>query len=243
MAREIPDMIPEEELARRIIDAGAVDIRDVDGGQDPFLYSSGNYGPGYLNIKGLVGRQDVFKVLTQQTALRLATHEATFDFIAANATGGMVPGYQVREDYQAITGRDVPYIYVRNTRKIGGHQEYTTGLTNNPEIPVGSRPLVFEELVNYAQTTANSAEVLKDEGYPPEYAGTLVTYDNPVAVKRIQDQGLTLVWSARLPTILAVGREMGRFSQQAVDAYMGFLEDPAAWQQAHGYARKDLANE
>lgn len=240
---ERPNRLPESDVARLIIDAGGLDIRDVNSGQEPFLYSSGNYGPGYVNIKGLVGREEVFKTLTEQCALKLADEEADFFFIAANATGGMVPGYQVREDYTRITGRRVPYIYVRNTRKIGGHQEYTTGLKDNPEIPLGSKPLIFEELVNFAQTTGNSRKVLADEGYIATHAGTLLHYENPEAIKRLTEEGLTLIWVARLNRVLEVAGDLGAFPPSAIDDYQEFLRDPKTWQESRGLKRVDLGNE
>lgn len=240
---EIPQRISEEDLSVRILDAGAISIRDINTGEKPFLYSSGNFGPGYVSIKGLVGKQAVFKMLTEQCALKLVDEEAKFDFIAANATGGMVPGYQVREDYQRITGREIPYIYVRNTRKIGGHQEYSTGLTDNPEIPVGSRPLVYEELVNFAQTTCNSRLVLAEEGYPATHAGTILHYENPKAVARLNQEDLKLVALVRLRTVLEVAEETGSFSRTAVADYRKFLQNPKAWQEARGFKRVDLGNE
>ncbi len=155
----------------------------------------------------------------------------------------MVPGYQVREDYTRITGREVPYIYVRNTRKIGGHQEYTTGLTGNPEIPAGSKPLIFEELVNFAQTTGNSKKVLEDEGYIATHAGTLLHYENPEAIKTITEEGLTLIWVARLNRVLEVAGNIGTFSPRAIDDFQEFLRDPKAWQESRGFKKVDLANE
>lgn len=240
---EAPKYLSEQDLAVVVLDAGAVSIRDVDAGEEPFLYSSGNWGPGYVSIKGLVGRESVFKALTFNCAKRLVDQEADFDFVAANATGGMVPGYQVKEYYQQITGRKVPYIYVRNTRKIGGHQEYATGLINNPEIPQGSKPLIYEELVNFAQTTLNSRTVLADEGYNATHAGTILHYENPEAVARLQEENLILIPTLRLKTVLEVAQETGRFSAKAVDDYRTFLKDPLSWQAARGLERRILGNE
>lgn len=227
----------EEELASIILDTGAVDIRDLTAGEEPFLYSSGNFGPGYLNVKGMVGRQRAFKTLTEQCALRLVEANADFDFVAGNATGGMIPGYQVREDYQRITGKEVPYIYVRNTRKIGGHQEHTTGLSENPEILRGSKPLIFEELVNFAQTTCNSKEVLAKEGYPARFAGTLLHYENPEAILALQRHNLQLIWVVRLQTVLDVAEEAKKFSSAAVADYRAFLKNPQEWQTQRGLSK------
>ncbi len=29
-----------------------IEIRDIDGGEEPFLYSTKNHGPGYVDVKG-----------------------------------------------------------------------------------------------------------------------------------------------------------------------------------------------
>ena len=170
-----------DEISSRIIAAGGFEVRDVDAGQEPFDYSSANRGPGYVMIKGLVGQPHVIQFLTMQLALRLIDN-INFDFIAANATGGMIPGWQLRNDLEGLTGKEIPCVYVRETRKIGGHQEYVTGDMNNPLIRAGMGALVFEELVNFAETTTNSAKVLRDKGYKAEVAATLLFYDNPQAI-------------------------------------------------------------
>lgn len=240
---ERPQKISEEDLSVLILDAEAVEIRDINAGEKPFLYSSGNFGPGYVTIKGLVGRQAIFKTLTEQCALRVLEEGADFDFIAANATGGMIPGYQVREDLQRISERSIPYIYVRNTRKIGGHQEYATGLAGNPEIPKGSKPLIYEELVNFAQTTCNSRIVLAEEGYPATNAATILHYENPQAISRLEEENLKLIWTVRLQTVLQVAEDTKRFSREAVADYRDFLKNPQVWQEARGLKRVDLGNE
>ena len=56
------------EIASRLINSGAVEIRDVDNGESPFNYSTGNRGPGYLQIKGLVGQPSILKFLTKNLA-------------------------------------------------------------------------------------------------------------------------------------------------------------------------------
>ena len=67
-----------EELILEVIKARAVEIRDVPSrvtneeieklplSRQPFLYSSGNWGPGYVTIKNLVGRKKIIKSLLSQ---------------------------------------------------------------------------------------------------------------------------------------------------------------------------------
>jgi len=230
----LPERLSEEEICRQILDAKAVEIRDVDAGEEPFLYSSGNWGPGYVSIKGLVGQERVFKTLTEQLALRLIDAQTEFDFIAANATGGMIPGYQLREDLQRMTGRSIPYVYTRGTRKLGGHKELVTGVDGNPFIQKGQKPLVIEELVNFAQSTSNSAIGLRELGFPAENAATILHYHNPEALERLRETGVTVVELTNLPKLIEVAEEFGYSSPKAIESYRSFLQDPLRWQAERG---------
>lgn len=218
-----------EEIGSRIVDAGGLEIRDIDAGEKAFDYSSANRGPGYVMIKGLVGQPHIMQFLTQQFALRLVDN-INFDFIAGNATGGMVPGWQLRNDLEGLTGKDIPYVYVRETRKIGGHKEYIVGDMNNPLIQSGMRALIFEELVNFAQTTTNSAKVLRDKGYVADVAGTILSYQNPRALELLKETGVSLSYLISLKDLISIAEKTGKFSQKAIDSYREFLEDPVEWQ-------------
>jgi len=85
-----------EELILEVIKAKAVEIRDIDAGEEPFLYSSGNWGPGYVSIKNLVGRKKIIKSLCQELAKKVAK-EIPLDFVAGNVTGGVIPGWLLSE--------------------------------------------------------------------------------------------------------------------------------------------------
>lgn len=239
-APRLPERLSEENVCKLILDAGAVEIRDVDGGEEPFLYSSGHWGPGYLLIKGLVGQEKTFKTLGEQLALRVIDSGIEFDFIAANATGGMIPGYQLREDLQRLTGREIPYVYTRGTRKLGGHQELVTGTQNSPFVSEGDKPLVVEELVNFAQSTSNSAIGLRELGFPTENAATILNYRNPQGLERLKDTGVNLVELTNLPKVLDVAEKFDYFSPEAVASYRNFLQDPLNWEAERGFEPQEV---
>lgn len=133
----------------------------------PFLYASGNFGPGYLMIKGLVGRKMLIRCLARYLAIEVADKWPTgLDFVAGNVTGGMIPGWLVSEELEVLLGRRIPFVYIRELRKTGGQKELITGIQNNPEVPAGSTGLDMEELVNFAQTITNGAICLRGGGLP-----------------------------------------------------------------------------
>lgn len=208
-------------LMVRVLQApGALEIRDVDGGAKPFLYSSGNWGPGYVSIKGLVSQRELTKDLTYALGERVAA-SASPDFVAANVSGGMVPGWILAEYLK------IPYVYVRETRKKGGQQEHITGITN---IPPHANGLVVEELVNFAQTTCNSAEVVRSTGREVTHGACILYYGNPEADRALQEHGLKMVYLFTLLELLDCAEQHRIHPVAIVQGYREFLQDPLGWQ-------------
>lgn len=167
--------------------------------------------------------------------MRLIDSGVEFDFVAANATGGMVPGYELRGKFQELTGKRIPYVYVRGSRKPGGHKELVTGISNNPFIGEGERALVVEELVNFAQSTTNSAVGLREIGYQVHSAATILHYENPIALQKLRENDISVIKLTSLPVLLSVAEEGGFFDGRAIDDYKNYLRDPLAWQEQRGY--------
>lgn len=237
-------ILPIEEIAAVIIEAKAINIRDVGAGQPAYHYSSGNYGPGYVMIKGLVGKQKVFKFLARQLALRLAG-VLDFDCIAGLVTGGVIPSVYLREYLQDIQGREIPLVYIRETRKAGGAGEQITGIIDittgdlNPEIPLGARFAVMEELTNFANSLTNGAETLRKAGYSCSRGFSLLDYANSDAERALTAAEVSLTCLITLPELLAAAEESGAFSKQLIDDYNWFRSDPEAWMARYGYKKKE----
>jgi len=235
-----------EQIARMLIEAHALELRDVPmmvtnaevdrlpTQRQPFLYSSGNWGPGYVSIKNLVGRKDIIKYLCHHLALRVADEVRSLGFIAGNVTGGMVPGWQLSEELEGMLGRRVPFVYIRGTRKKGGQKELITGITDNPEISPGANGLVVEELVNFAESTCAGAVALRDAGYQATHGACILFYGNPEAIKTLGRHRVGMVYLLTLPRLLAVARWHRAFPGDAIADYECFLTNPLEWQGRRG---------
>lgn len=235
-----------DDVALMVLEAGAVEIRDVPSKvtneeveklpleNQPFLYASGNWGPGYVSIKNLVGRKKIIKSLSQQLGELIADKVPSLNFVAGNVTGGVIPGWLLSEELEKLLGRTVPFVYIRETRKKGGQKELITGTANNPEISPGDNGLVVEELVNFAQTTCNSADALRNAGYVVTHAATILFYNNPEAIKALKKHGIEMIALFTLPDLLAVAEKYQIHPQKAIDSYGEFLENPLSWQAARG---------
>lgn len=225
----IPKRAGLDESVMRIVKAGAVEIRDVDGGAKPFVYSSGNRGPGYLQIKGLVGQPETLLFLISQLAYGVV-EKAEFDFINGNATGGMIPGWQLRTFVSELLEKEVPFTYLRESRKEGGRGELITGIENNPLIKKGMSALIVEELVNFAETTCNAAKLFREEGFPVSHAACILTYDHQNSNQRLSENNLSLVALLRLPQFLDIAKANNLLPKEAIDSYRSFLANPIKWQ-------------
>lgn len=240
-----------DEVGLMVLNAKAVEIRNVPlkvtneeveklpRERQPFLYASGNWGPGYVMIKGLVGRKSIMKSLVRLLARQVAEKAPQVNFVAGNVSGGVIPGWLLSEELENLLGRTVPFVYIREARKKGGQKELITGIANNPEIPAGTNGLVVEELVNFAQTTCNGADALRDAGYSVDHAATILFYDNPEAVKALKESGIEMIYLFTLPKLLAVADEYRTHPIEAIDGYREFLADPLGWQAARGLTHID----
>ncbi len=209
----------------------------------PFLYASGNWGPGYLMIKGLVGRKVLIRCLARYLAIEVADKwPIEIDFVAGNVTGGMIPGWLVSEELEVLLGRRIPFVYIRELRKTGGQKELITGIQNNPEIhpgPLGSQGLDMEELVNFAQTITNGAICLREAGYRCKGGACILYYDNPVANKDLAGAGIEMVSLLTLPRIIDVADCNSTHSKDLLADYRQFLRSPLQWQADRGLTHVD----
>ena len=142
----------------------------------------------------------------------------------------MVPGYKLSEDISQLLGKEIPYCYLRGSRKKGGHGELITGIRNNPLIQKGMTALVVEELVNYAGTTGNAAEIFRANGFPVSYAACILTYNHPESNQRLKELGIELISVIKLTDLINVAEAQNSFSSNAIDSYKHFLDDPVTWQ-------------
>lgn len=223
-----------EEIASAIVKSGSVSIRDIDSGEEPFCYATGNRGPGYIMVKGLVGQRKVLKFLSRQLAHKVAPlYGKGFDFIEGNATGGMIPAWQLTDDVEKVLGLEegkIPYTYLRGARKEGGHGELVTGDANNPLIKKGMKVLIVEELVNYAGTTTNAAEEYRKAGYPVSHGACILFYDNPQANALLKEKEIIQIPLITLPQLLEVSEQTQLLPVKGINQYREFLADPVKWQ-------------
>lgn len=213
-----------------------ISIRNVKAGQEPFLYSTKNMGPGYVDIKGSVGFDAYFSPMIELLVDVLIEHGVTdIELIVGMMTGGAMPGYRLKQLLEKRLGRRIRYVYQRGARKEGGHGELDTGDRDNPFILPGCKTLVCEELVNFAGTTTNGVKYERSKGRIVEHAACILFYENPVAIQKLRDNKITLHYVIGLPELLEFGLANDFTTEDLVEQYREFLADPKLWNESRGY--------
>jgi len=202
-------------------------IKDIKAGEKPFLYSTGNWGPGYIMIKGLVAHGNIMRMMCQTLSDKILSSGKP-DFVVGNVTGGMIPGWELARNM------GVQFVYARDMRKKGGHHELITGLSNNNLIKPGTNCLIVEELVNFAGTTCNSAIYMKEKGYVVTDAACILFYDNPEARKSMEDIDIEMTCLFTLRELLEHARKIRTHKEYLIDSYLEFLDNPLKWQKDRG---------
>jgi len=218
------------ETMKKVLEYGALVIRDVDNGEEPFLYASGNWGPGYVSIKGLVSKPRLFESMTLQLASKIS-YITEIDIVAGNVTGGVPPSVLLSKQLSIFYGKDVPLLYVRDARKKGGMKELVTGHRSEYK---RKHVLVTEELVNFAQTTCNSVNILREMNYYVDCSCCILFYNNPVANEMLYNNKITIIYLFTLSELLYCAESCNYFSKNLIDKYRNFLEDPLDWQKKKG---------
>lgn len=199
-----------------------------------FLYSSGNKGPGYVMIKGLVSRPKIMKELCKRLATKIKNfldeNNYKIDIVNGNVTGGMIPAWEVCNNLSLLYNKNIPYFYLRKSRKIGGHCELITGpsLIENKNL---KNTIVIEELVCYAQTTCNASTILRESGYDVKYAGTILSYNHNQAINNLENNNINLISLVNLEDLLLRAKYLinndpnfvPKYNSDDIDRYLNFI--------------------
>ena len=221
----------EQDTAQKILSAGGLLIRDIAGGEEPFSYTSGNRGPGYCNIKNLVGQQFILREIVSYLLSKITS---SFDAIAANDSGGTIFGWELCSQREHSDDKLYGFVRVNLSQKKHGLLEQIIGAVDNPLIKEGTRFLLVDDVVNFATTMVESAELLRSRKYVVANACAVVDYENPVGHQRLRDAGITLTSAITLRSLLSVAEEKKKFPKDLIDDYRAFLDDPKFWQLSQG---------
>jgi hypothetical protein len=91
-----------------------------------------------------------------------------------------------------------------------------------------------EEIVNFAETTCNSALVQREAGYDVRFAAAIASYDQPRARDRLRETDLELIELLTIKRMLDSLEERGTFAPHLIASWREFLAGPVEWQNKRG---------
>jgi orotate phosphoribosyltransferase len=191
---------------------------------EPFELASGNRSPIYVNCRLLISDPAFMRLYTRAARAILAAAQVAVDAVAGGETAG-IP-YAA---YLACRQR-LPLLYVRKKAKGYGVASRVEG-----RLEPGWRVLLVEDLVTDGGSKLGFVEALRAAGATVEDA--LVLFDRQQGGAGVlAAHGVRLHAVTDLATALAAGGAVAGLSPAARAEIDRYLDDPAAWHAARGFA-------
>jgi orotate phosphoribosyltransferase len=202
-----------ERVAETLLDIGAVSINH----EQPYTYVSGLRSPIYTDNRLLISHPAAWRTVMDgfKATLQAAIGVPSVDVLAGTATSG-IPHATLLADALGLPLTYVDFGEVESGAIFGS-------------VPPGARNVMIEDLVTTGGSVIQSATALRAHGARVPWCLAIFTYDPIQARSRLQKEGLDFHCLTSLPTLLQVGVQSGRLTQQAADQVVEWVRDPQAW--------------
>lgn len=213
----IPDACARA-VATALLDTGCVTART----DEPFRLPSGWASPVYMDCRRLISFPEVRRDLVAK-GLQLLRDRKVVPGVASVA-GGEASGIALAA--WMAEALDLPLQYVR--KKQAG-QSRIVGVLNP-----GDKVLLVDDMMAAGQSKVGFCKALAAAGAKVEDLFVIFNYGAFPAHHALDALNVRIHALATWRDILAVARERGDLSAQAIEELAEFLDDPASWSQAHG---------
>ena len=200
-------------------------IRDVENNEKPFVYFSGDQGPGQVIIKTIINLPTLLNYLVNALAEKLnMLGEIQIDCIAGDEMMG--PSLNLANRLSELKGYEISLVSTSTSpsNKLNDTLKVTSYKKNKC-------CLVFEELVDYDNIDATIAVVsnLREKKYQVNYVCTFLHNDNQKS-ERLKAIGVKLISLINLFEVLEVARIYHFIDPKLIDSYLLFLNNRVQWQ-------------
>jgi orotate phosphoribosyltransferase len=185
--------------------------------QTPFLLTSGNYSPIYVNCRQLISWRGTVKLIAAAAMLQLELRDCAVDVIAGGETAG-IPFAAFLAD--AV---DKPMIYVRKAVKGHGTASRIEGV-----LEPGSRVLLFEDLITDGLSKISFVKAIRDGAGIVEDAFVILDRLQGGAALLAQD-GVRLTALTDIDLVLEVASDWRLLESSAIDSVRVYMASPSEW--------------
>ncbi|MEM6824835.1 MAG: orotate phosphoribosyltransferase [Pseudomonadota bacterium] len=217
---------PKDDIARltaqMLLEIDAVDFRP----EEPFTLASGLPSPTYIDCRKTISFPRIRATLMDFmaiTVMRDAGFEA-FTNIAGGETAGIPFAALMAERFA------LPMTYVRKKPKGYGRNARIEGTMDGED-----RVLLVEDLTTDGGSKLSFVEAIRATGAKCNHTSVIFYYGIfPETEARLGNHGVKLHYLCTWWDVLEAARTKGFFDAATCDATEAFLQDPRAWQAAHG---------
>ena len=205
-------------LAAELLQRDAVKI-NLD---SPFLLTSGNYSPIYINCRQLISSRSTVRLIVAAATLELQSSRCTFDLVAGGESAGIPFAAFLADAF------DRPMIYVRKAARTHGLESRIEGV-----LPVNSRVLLVEDLITDGKSKLSFVSGIRECGGAVDDA--IVILDRMQGgAELLREKGVRLISLTNIDVVLRVATEWQLMPSSAIESVRSYLNSPADWHAAQG---------
>lgn len=204
----------ERQLAEKLLQISAIILQP----QNPFVWASGWNSPIYNDNRRILSYPDIRNFVKVEYARSILENFPEVQAIAGVATGAIPIGAIVADVLS------LPYVYVRDTPKGHGLENYIEG-----NLKPGTKVVVIEDLVSTGGSSLKAVEILQNSGYEVIGMTCLFNYKFPMAVKRFHEANINLISLCDYSTMIEVAEQSNYISTEEAETLREWRKDPASW--------------
>ena len=212
-------MDTSRQIARRLLEAGAVKLRP----DDPFTWASGLRSPIYCDNRVLLSYPEIRnEIIAAMGEAAGASHSV--EAVAGVATAGIPHGALLADRLQ------LPFLYIRSKAKEHGRQNQIEG-----RLVSGQRYLVVEDLVSTGGSSLKAIEALRAAGGEIAGAIAIFSYEFPSAHRAFKQADVPLITLSGYADLLREAVATNYITADQATALAEWKDDPRAWSEAFAH--------
>jgi orotate phosphoribosyltransferase len=208
-------------LTQSLMEIKAVEIR----AKNPFVYSSGNKGPIYFDLRLIMSFPRIREQITLYYLDLIEAHYGfnDFDIISGTATAGIPLASWVAQALRK------PMIYVRSKQKEYGKQNLVEGLLSRED-----RVLIVEDIVNFGVSSLANVHTVRKMGGKVTSCLSIANYEQKEAMTQFSKSKVSLYSMITVAEVVNMAHELKLIDTIDFQATKDWLTEPVGWFERQG---------
>ncbi len=208
-------MKPSERLlAEKLLKISAIKLQP----DNPFIWASGWNSPIYTDNRKTLSYPEIRNFIKVELCRLIMENFSQAEAIAGVATGAIAQGALVADTM------GLPYVYVRSTPKDHGLENLIEG-----NLIPGQKVVVIEDLISTGKSSLKAVEAIRAAGCEVIGMVAIFTYGFPVAAKKFQEAGVTLLTLSNYNAMLEAALDTEYIKQEDLETLKQWRKDPGNW--------------